>query len=950
MTGLTNGTAYQFQIGAMQGDLEGVTSDGVTGTLLPAKPVVTGQVGVGQVALSWPNPKDVSITSYEFNQDAGAWMAIMGSGPTTVEHTVTGLTNGTAYTFQIRAMQGDVAGDASDAVTVTPLANPAPAFATEPVTLDVAENTASGKVGAPVTANDADGDTLFNSLSGTTFAIDSATGQITVGTSTSLDYETTNSYTVTVSVHDGEDPEGNDDVTVDDTVEVTINVIDVNEPPSLSGSSAESYDENGGAAVASYTAIDPEGAAITWSLSGADRGDFSISAGGVLSFNASPNFEDAQDADTNNIYLVTVEASDGPTNKVTLAVTVTVTGVEEPTILSGPSAFYVKDGTAPVASYTTADPERATIVWTLSGVDNGDFTISADGELSFKIPPNFGTPADDDADNIYLVTVEATAGTTAKVTKVVTVTVFTPVATTGNQVVGGVSPEEPTIVTSDDGTLGVGFPGGAADTSGGFQVLIDPNVEGCGVPVSGRRLIKCVGMAIYDLNGMELTGIPLDEAFDLAEIDLEVGTGSIAVHKREEPGQPWQSIPPCSGSGESDANECFVVSGRTISVQNVRDFSEYAVTRPPGRRPSSSRDDDDNDRGVVLTPVLPEGVSVIRELAENSDAGAKVGGPLNATQSEGMPLTYSLGGEDAALFSIDPDTGQITLGSGVVLDYESGKRTYTVDVLARTSTGDISKTSVTVAVTNVNEPGTIIVSPDNGLMAGATLTATLTDPDGGVTGEAWRWQRSTDGTTWTDIGGAASASYSLTTADAGMLLRAAVSYTDALSTGLSLAGEALPKIGAAPLRQPLPQPTPTPQPMTTPEPTVTPTTPAPAPTAEPTLTAPLIPTAVVAATPRPLPPTPTPWIGAPTPAPAESTGPILAAQAPTPAPGIAAQPTRAPALPAPVQQAPPPAESQDGFPLWAIVLIIFGLGVLAVGAVLIYLRRRYRPTPPSTRR
>ena len=308
-----------------------------------------------------------------------------------------------------------------------------------------------------------------------------------------------------------------------------------------------------------------------------------------------------------------------------------------------------------------------------------------------------------------------------------------------------------------------------------------------------------------------------------------------------------------------------------------------------------------------MTPVIPEGVSVIRELEENSVAGAKVGGPLTATESEGGPLTYSLGGEDAALFSIDPGTGQITLGGGVVLDYESGKRTYTVDVLVSTSMGDISKTSVTVAVTNVDEPGTIFVSPDTGLMAGATLTASLTDPDGGVTGEAWRWQRSTEGTTWTDIGGAASASYSLTTADAGMLLRAAVSYTDALGTGLSLAGEALPIVGAVPQPQPQPTPQPTPQPMATPEPTlepspsapeptVTPPTPAPAPTAEPTPTPPPIPTAVVAATPRPLPPTPTPWMGAPTPAPAEAAGPILAAQAPTPAPGIALQPAATPSI------------------------------------------------------
>ena len=458
-------------------------------------------------------------------------------------------------------------------------------------------------------------------------------------------------------------------------------------------------------------------------------------------------------------------------------------------------------------------------------------------------------------------------------------------------------------------------------------------------------MIKCVGVAIYDLNGVVLTGTPLAEAFDLAEIDLVVGTGRIAVHKREGPGQPWQQIFPCSGSGESDENECFVVSGSTFSVQNVQDFSEYAVTRSQARRSSSGRDDGDDDRGVVLTPEFAERISAIRELAENSVAGAKVGGPLTATESEGGQLTYSLGGEDAALFSIDPGTGQITLGSGVVLDYESGRRTYTVDVVVSSSVGDISRTSVTVAATNVDEPGTIFVSSDTGLMAGATLTARLTDPDGGVTGEAWPWQRSTDGTTWTDIEGAASASYSLTAADAGLLLRAAVSYADALGTGLSLAGEALPRVEVAPQ----PQATPTPQPpaIATPAPADTPAagaTPAPLATPEApvrratdvsTPTAP-VPTAMPSQAALP-PPSPTPWPSLAQVQP--TTAPTIAPQ-PAAAPSTAAQPTRAPTLPPPVQQAPPPAESQGGFPMWAIVLILFGLGVLAVGAVLIYLRRR----------
>ncbi|MDE0471255.1 MAG: putative Ig domain-containing protein, partial [Ekhidna sp.] len=42
------------------------------------------------------------------------WTTIPGSGATTVSHTVTGLTNGTAYTFQVRAVAGSVEGVPSD--------------------------------------------------------------------------------------------------------------------------------------------------------------------------------------------------------------------------------------------------------------------------------------------------------------------------------------------------------------------------------------------------------------------------------------------------------------------------------------------------------------------------------------------------------------------------------------------------------------------------------------------------------------------------------------------------------------------------------------------------------------------------------------------------------------------------------------------------------------------
>ena len=81
--------------------------------------------------------------------------------------------------------------------------------------------------------------------------------------------------------------------------------------------------------------------------------------------------------------------------------------------------------------------------------------------------------------------------------------------------------------------------------------------------------------------------------------------------------------------------------------------------------------------------------------------------------------------------------------------------------------------------TDMDEPGTVTLSemqPE----VGTELTATLADPDGGVTGETWQWASSDmmDGT-YTDITGATMASYMPVAADEGMYLRATVSYSDA---------------------------------------------------------------------------------------------------------------------------------------------------------------------------
>ena len=135
VTELTNGTEYTFRIRASIGSTNGDASDEATSTPIaaPDKPTAftaTAGLGDGEVALSWTDPTNSDITRYQFQQKAGSgsygsWMDISSSGAATTTHTVTGLTNGTAYTFRIRAVAGSsVSGVQSDEAMATPVAAP----------------------------------------------------------------------------------------------------------------------------------------------------------------------------------------------------------------------------------------------------------------------------------------------------------------------------------------------------------------------------------------------------------------------------------------------------------------------------------------------------------------------------------------------------------------------------------------------------------------------------------------------------------------------------------------------------------------------------------------------------------------------------------------------------------------------------------------------------------
>ena len=100
----------------------------VNDTPAPAAPTgLTATAGNAQVSLNWTAPNNNTIDDYQYRQKAGTgnygnWTAIPNSDAATTIHTITGLTNGTIYAFQLRARADIAEGTASTEVTATPMA------------------------------------------------------------------------------------------------------------------------------------------------------------------------------------------------------------------------------------------------------------------------------------------------------------------------------------------------------------------------------------------------------------------------------------------------------------------------------------------------------------------------------------------------------------------------------------------------------------------------------------------------------------------------------------------------------------------------------------------------------------------------------------------------------------------------------------------------------------
>ena len=88
------------------------------------------------------------------------------------------------------------------------------------------------------------------------------------------------------------------------------------------------------------------GTKLTRRLGGADAALFNIRGSGAVTFKTAPNFEAPADAGGNNVYDITVTASDGTLSSTARPVAITVTNMNEaPSVTSGTTVSFAENGT-----------------------------------------------------------------------------------------------------------------------------------------------------------------------------------------------------------------------------------------------------------------------------------------------------------------------------------------------------------------------------------------------------------------------------------------------------------------------------------------------------------------------------------------------------------------------------------------------------------------------------
>lgn len=130
ITGLTNGTAYNVALRAVNTVGAGSSSAAVSVTPRTTPGAPTGLIptaGNGQVTVDFAAPADnggAAISNYEYSTDGGSRWTAVSPASTATQVVIAGLSNGTDYTISLRAVNAAGSGGKSGDVSATPFTVP----------------------------------------------------------------------------------------------------------------------------------------------------------------------------------------------------------------------------------------------------------------------------------------------------------------------------------------------------------------------------------------------------------------------------------------------------------------------------------------------------------------------------------------------------------------------------------------------------------------------------------------------------------------------------------------------------------------------------------------------------------------------------------------------------------------------------------------------------------
>ena len=532
---------------------------------------------------------------------------------------------------------------------------------------------------------------------------------------------------------------------------VTVTVTDVNEPPIITTTSRTEFTsrENGTAAIYTFRATDPERREITWALAGADGNIFAIYEGNVT-FKNFANFEEPEDSGRDNVYDVTIQARDDVRNIDSLPVTVTVRDVNEPPDVSGQQSrsFPENQSTDSVlATYSAIDPENPSAIitrWSTSGTDGGDFTIDENGQLRFRNVPDYERAADSGRDNVYDFSVRASDGrlygylpvtvTVTDVNEPPTITTVSSSATTLRQDENQTSrlytykatdPEQRSITWSVGGVDRNLF---TIDEQGqfSFSETSPPNYEqpsdsgGDNVydvtievrdDISGTDSLP-VTVTVRDVNEPpDVTGQQGLSFTENQSIDRV-----LATYSATDPENPFALITRWSLSG-TDGGDFVINEQGELRFRNIPDYERPADSGRDNIYNFSVRASDGSLYGYLPVTVTVTDVNEPPTITTVSSSATTLRQDENrtsrlytyrATDPERRTITWSVGGVDRNLFTID-EQGQFSFSETSPPNFEQpgdsgGDNLYDVTIQVADDIGGTDSLPITITVRDVNEP------------------------------------------------------------------------------------------------------------------------------------------------------------------------------------------------------------------------------------------------------